>query len=77
MTNHKIEYDRDLQKDNRPYYLIPDNFKSNYRIYKLDNFMSINNIQTDKNIRKATSEIDYFETSYLADVRRNAVKINQ
>lgn len=72
-----IELDRDTQKSNRPYYIIPDNFKSNFRVQRIDNFSSINEIQTSRAIRKTSTEEDYFETSYLVQIRKKAVRLKK
>ncbi len=65
MDKKILNLDRNPQKSDRPYFIIPDNVKSNYSVDPIGSFPSINEILKDSPLRKIFSDKTYYRTDYL------------
>ncbi len=74
----KLNIDKKIAQKNRPYYIIEDNENSDYKINKIaDNnyFESINNVMADQCLTKALIIDNYFDTEYLAKIKKDSIKL--
>ncbi len=60
-----IILDRNLLKNERPYFIIPDNVKSNMRIDHIGRFESIERILKETSLAKANSDLSFYRTEFL------------
>lgn len=71
-----INYNRDLYAKERPYYIIPDNTKSSFRIERIATFSSIEEILNDQTIKSTGIDEKYFDTKYLTEIKKSVQILN-
>jgi hypothetical protein len=74
MDKKKINLDRDTYKTERPYYIIADNVNSQMKITKLNNFESIKNLNSSKEVKTAIIKNNYFDNAYVTKIKKDAIK---
>ena len=74
MKKRKLKYGDKYNKGDRPYYIIKDNDNSRFRISKINNFSSIEEIVHDKMLTKALVIDNFFDTNYMKKIRKDAIK---
>lgn len=72
MAKSKIELDRNLASSNRPFYIISDNFKSDYKISKTKEYESVNNLMKDIENRYGT--LSSFDNDYMKNLKSETIK---
>lgn len=73
MTKRKLTYSLVYSKNQRPYYVNDDNANSRMRINCISNFQSINEIMQDRDLTKALVVDNFFDTSYIKKIKKEAV----
>lgn len=66
--------DRNPQKNERPYYIIPDNTKSNLKIKPLIIFKSLNDLVMTFELKSKLVDNDYMDNEYLRNLKEHSLK---
>ena len=70
----KILFDKNIKKDNRPYFILNDNVNSNVRVSKLFDFKMINELNNQRRESMIQVKNNYFDTPYLAKEKQDSIK---
>ena len=73
MTKRKITYSLAYPKGQRSYFVNDDNANSRMRVSCISNFKSINDIMQDRELTKALVVDNFFDTSYIKKIKKEAV----
>ncbi len=74
----KLDIDKNMPQNQRPYYINEDNVKSDYKISQPHScfyYNNLNNIMGDQKLTKSLIIDHYFDTIYLIKVKKEAIKL--
>lgn len=70
----RINIDREPYKNDRPYYILPDNVNSQIRINRIHSFDSINGLSQEGKLKSTGTDSNYFDNSYMVKIKAESIQ---